>query len=155
MNKNILGLYLADWKQSSLFGRFEKVVAILLSIAVSIVVVLSVARVFLSLGMAVSSDIDILDYQLFQTVFGMIMVVLIAMEFNHIIIQIAGGTHVFAQVRVVVAIAILAVVRKFIILDIKETPSETIFALAASVLALGGVYWLIRDGKLDTSPSGQ
>jgi uncharacterized membrane protein (DUF373 family) len=39
----------------------------------------------------------------------------------------------------------LAVVRKLIILDLKETDALQLFALAAAILALGGVYWLVRD----------
>jgi uncharacterized membrane protein (DUF373 family) len=49
------------------------------------------------------------------------------------------------QIRSVVMIALLAICRKVIILDVKETDALQIFALAAAILALGVVYWLIRD----------
>jgi len=49
------------------------------------------------------------------------------------------------QARTVVLIALLAVVRKFIIFDIAEAPPSTMLGLAAATLALGAVYWLIRD----------
>jgi len=149
MEKKATGAFIEEWKKAGLAERFEKTVAILLSLAVSIVVVLSVIRVFITLATLIMSGGDLLGYDLFRTVFGMIMVVLIALEFNHIIIQILHGVHAVAQLRMVVAIAILAVVRKFVILDIKETPAETIFALAAVVLALGCVYWLIRSRATD------
>lgn len=42
-------------------------------------------------------------------------------------------------------IAMLAVARKFIILDLRETEPSALFALAAAILALGVVYWLVRD----------
>jgi uncharacterized membrane protein (DUF373 family) len=45
----------------------------------------------------------------------------------------------------VVMIALLAICRKVIILDVKETDSLQIVALAAAILALGVVYRLIRD----------
>jgi uncharacterized membrane protein (DUF373 family) len=41
------------------------------------------------------------------------------------------------QIRSVVMIALLAICRKVIILDVKETDALQIFALAAAVLALG------------------
>jgi uncharacterized membrane protein (DUF373 family) len=42
-------------------------------------------------------------------------------------------------------IALLAICRKVIILDLAETDALHILALAAAILALGIVYWLIRD----------
>jgi uncharacterized membrane protein (DUF373 family) len=49
------------------------------------------------------------------------------------------------QVRPVVLIALFAVGRKLIILDLSSTEALQLFALAAAILALGGVYWLLRD----------
>jgi len=49
------------------------------------------------------------------------------------------------QIRSVVMIALLAICRKVIILDLTETDASHILALAAAILALGVVYWLIRD----------
>ena len=39
----------------------------------------------------------------------------------------------------------LAIVRKLIIFDLTSGGSGELFALAATILALGGVYWLVRD----------
>jgi len=39
----------------------------------------------------------------------------------------------------------LAMVRKFIILDIGEAQAEEVFALSAAILSLGIVYWLVRE----------
>jgi uncharacterized membrane protein (DUF373 family) len=49
------------------------------------------------------------------------------------------------QVRTVILLALLAIVRKLIILDLATTDSMQLFALAAAILALGVVYWLVRD----------
>ncbi|MEA2806943.1 MAG: hypothetical protein QOJ17_1084, partial [Rhodospirillaceae bacterium] len=49
------------------------------------------------------------------------------------------------QIQAVVVIALLAVCRKVLILDLAETDAWHILSLAAAILALGGVYWLIRD----------
>jgi uncharacterized membrane protein (DUF373 family) len=49
------------------------------------------------------------------------------------------------RVRSVVLIAMLAMVRKFIVLDIGEAAAAEVFALSAAILALGIVYWLVRD----------
>jgi hypothetical protein len=37
------------------------------------------------------------------------------------------------------------VVRKLIILDLSSTDAFHLLALAAAILALGAVYWLVRD----------
>jgi len=39
----------------------------------------------------------------------------------------------------------LAIVRKLIILDIGPANTGELFGLAAAILALGAVYWLVRD----------
>ena len=44
-----------------------------------------------------------------------------------------------------VLIALLAIVRKLLILDLAETEAMQLFALSAAILALGAVYWLVRD----------
>jgi uncharacterized membrane protein (DUF373 family) len=70
---------------------------------------------------------------------------LIAMEFNHSILQAMDRLHRIIQVKTVVLISILALARKFIILNIEATPALTIIALGFAVIALGVVYWLMRD----------
>ena len=44
-----------------------------------------------------------------------------------------------------ILISILALARKFIILNMKATPALTIVALGFAVIALGVVYWLLRE----------
>ena len=41
------------------------------------------------------------------------------------------------------ATAMMAIARKVIILDLKETTHEVVFAIAAVVLAMGIGYWLV------------
>jgi uncharacterized membrane protein (DUF373 family) len=45
----------------------------------------------------------------------------------------------------VVLISILALARKFIVLNIEATSALTIAALAFAAIALGFVYWLLRE----------
>lgn len=49
------------------------------------------------------------------------------------------------QVRTIMLIALLAITRKFIILDLSETDPTKIAALGGTALALGLVFWLVRD----------
>jgi uncharacterized membrane protein (DUF373 family) len=78
-------------------------------------------------------------------VFGMIFTVIIALEFKKSLLVIADRRDNVVQIRSVVLIALLAICRKVIILDFRETDAPQVFALSAAILALGVVYWLIRD----------
>jgi uncharacterized membrane protein (DUF373 family) len=48
-------------------------------------------------------------------------------------------------VRTVILIALLAIVRELMLVDLSATDAAEIFALAAAILALGALYWLGRD----------
>jgi uncharacterized membrane protein (DUF373 family) len=75
---------------------------------------------------------------------------LIALEFKHSIIKVALRRGSIIQVKTVILIALIALSRKFVILDVETSPA-TIAALAFALLALGAVYWLMRerDGMAD------
>jgi uncharacterized membrane protein (DUF373 family) len=45
----------------------------------------------------------------------------------------------------VILIALLAIVRRLIIIDLSAADAAEVFALATAILALGAVYWLVRD----------
>jgi uncharacterized membrane protein (DUF373 family) len=88
---------------------------------------------------------DPTDYSVFQAIFGAIFTVIIALEFKRSLLVVAQRQESIVQVRTVVLIALLAIVRKVIILDLASTDAPQVFALAAAILALGAVYWLVRD----------
>jgi hypothetical protein len=67
----------------------------------------------------------------------MIFTVLIALEFNHSIIGVLERKESIVQVETVILIALLALARKFIILDASKTDAMTIIGLAFAVLAWG------------------
>ena len=72
--------------------------------------------------------------------FGAFMAVLIAIE---IFINIASYLREnVIHIKLVLATAFMAVVRKVIVLDYKEVSSDYVFATAALVLALAVAYWL-------------
>jgi uncharacterized membrane protein (DUF373 family) len=97
------------------------------------------------LPLVLGGALDPLDHEVFQALFGSIFTVLIAMEFKHSIVKAAIRRDSIIQVRTVVLIALLAMSRKFVILDASVTPAPTIAALAAVTLVLGAVYWLLQD----------
>jgi uncharacterized membrane protein (DUF373 family) len=92
-----------------------------------------------------SGGFDPTDYTVFQALFGMIFTVIIALEFKRSLLVVAERQHSVVQVRTVVLIALLAIVRKLMIIDLSAADAQQVLALAATILALGAVFWLVRD----------
>ncbi|HHH48929.1 MAG TPA: diguanylate cyclase [Gammaproteobacteria bacterium] len=134
------------WPMMTFYERFEQVIAIILSFVIAIVVLAALWELVAHVGeLLLSGTLDPLNHEGFQKVFGMIMTLLIAMEFKHSIIRVVNRRENIIQVKTVLLIAMLALARKFIIIDVATSDADKLFALAAIVLALGAVYWLVRD----------
>jgi uncharacterized membrane protein (DUF373 family) len=134
-----------QWHLLSIYERFEQIVAHLLSAVISVVIVVSLWQLVRSVSLLlVLQALNPLDHAVFQTVFGMVMTLLIAMEFKHSIVRIMLRRDHIVQVKTVILVALLAIARKFIILDPITQPAQ-IAALAVALLALGSVYWLMRQ----------
>jgi uncharacterized membrane protein (DUF373 family) len=136
-----------QWKMLTIYQRFEHLVILILTGLIAVVVVASVWNLALKilLSLVVSETFDPTDHAVFQAVFGMILTVIIAQEFKRSLLVATERRGTIVQVRTVILIAMLAVVRKLIILDLAASTATLTFALAAAILALGGVYWLVRD----------
>ncbi|HEJ5074309.1 TPA: phosphate-starvation-inducible PsiE family protein [Pseudomonas aeruginosa] len=129
----------------TVYERFEQVVAITLSGVMSMVVVISLIQLIrIVFTLLVMDALNPLDHKVFQLVFGATMTLLIAMEFKHSIVKVALRKESIIQVKTVILIAILALARKFIILEPDVAPAK-VAALAGTVLALGLTYWLMRE----------
>lgn len=79
--------------------------------------------------------------------FGAFMAVLIAIEIFINIVSYLRDDKI--QLEIVIATAYMAILRKVIVLDYKETSPEYVLATAAVVLALSIGYWLVvfQKGK--------
>lgn len=134
------------WPIMSVYERFEQVVAIVLSLVIAAVIALALLQLVVRFVLLLlSGAIDPLEHDVFQALFGMIMTLLIAMEFKHSIVLVAFRRSGIIQVKTVVLIALIALSRKFVILDSSATAASTIAALAGATLVLGVVYWLLRE----------
>ncbi len=138
----------------SFYERFEQVVALVLSAVIAVIIMVSLFQLIsIVFTLLVLDAFNPLDHKVFQSVFGMIMTLLIAMEFKHSIVRVALRRDSIIQVKTVVLIAVIALSRKFVILDSDASPAK-IAALAGATLALGATYWLLRkrgDRAAETS----
>ncbi|MGZ5863724.1 MAG: phosphate-starvation-inducible PsiE family protein [Methyloceanibacter sp.] len=130
----------------TLYQKFEQVVVLVLTGLIVVFIVFAIWNLALKIFQSIAaSTFDPTDYSVFQAVFGMIFTVIIALEFKWSILVVSERRHSVVQVRAVILIALLAIVRKLIILDVAHSEPIELFALAAAIVALGAVYWLVRD----------
>jgi uncharacterized membrane protein (DUF373 family) len=145
-SQKFLGETREHWPLMSFYERFEQVVAIVLSLVVAVVIALALVQLVLRImPLLIRGALDPLDPEVFQGIFGTVMTLLIALEFKHSIIRVALRRESIVQVKTVLLIALIALSRKFVILDTNETSAATIAALASATLVLGAVYWLLRE----------
>ena len=141
-----IGAARSRWNPLTFYEKFEHLVILVLTALIAVVVALAVWNLAVKIAVSVfTTGLDPTDYRVFQALFGMIFIVIIALEFKRSLLVMADRQHSVVQVRTVLLIALLAVVRKLMILDLATTDTPQLFALAAAVLALGGVFWLVRD----------
>lgn len=134
------------WGVMNLYERFEQMVALVLSAVISITILIALWRLMVEVySMLVLGAFNPLDHKVFQGVFGMIMTLLIAMEFKHSIVKVIYRKAHIIQVKTVILIAQLALARKFIILDFKEIDAMQLAALGFAVLVLSIAHWLLKE----------
>ena len=134
------------WRLLTVYEKFEHAVILILTGLIAIIVALAVWTLVLKIlgGIIATREFDPTDNAVFQALFGMIFTVIIALEFKRSLLVAAERRSSIVQVRTVILIALLAVLRKLLILDMSATDALHLFALAAAILALGCVYWLVR-----------
>jgi uncharacterized membrane protein (DUF373 family) len=161
MDKKRSSLVREDWSAMTFYEKFEHAVIHLLSAIIAIIVVASVWALLREvMYRLVLGAFGALDYSTFQVIFGMIFTVVIALEFKRSLLVVARRTFGVLQVRTIVLIALLAITRKLIILDLTEAAPAQIASLAGASLALGAVFWLVRDQdrhemKVETGSKGR
>jgi uncharacterized membrane protein (DUF373 family) len=140
-------LPIGDGNFLRLVGGFERVLAKVLSAALTVVVVVATVQLLLLLGE------DLLDLQVNWTGDGLIrlldeiLVILIALEvLQNLTAYLREHT---IQIELVLVTALTAVARKVIVMQpgVQKNPSELI-GLGVSVLCLAGAYWLVRQSHL-------
>jgi len=130
-----------------LLKKYEKIM--IQSLMVMMALVLGLATI--DLAWLIVKDIlqpplILLSIEQLLEIFGLFMLVVIGIELLETIMKtyITQGQPHF---EVVLSVAIIAIARKVIILDIKEVDSFSLIGIAAIVLALTGGYFLMKKGR--------
>jgi len=137
----------ARWRRLTVYMKFEHAIVLVLTLLISVIIVSAIWKLAIKIlsSLVLSETFDLTDIAAFQSIFGMIFTVIIALEFKRTLLLVTERTESVVQVRAVILIALLAIVRKLIILDISPGDAPQLLALAVATLSLGGVYWLVRD----------
>ncbi len=141
----IFDRYTKVWRELGFYERFEQVIAIFLSILVSVIVFFACIQISLEVYELIILKDDLTAPDTFRNLFAGILTVLIALEFNHSIVQVIERKQSIVQVRIVVQIAILALVRKFILLDLSKTEAMVLVGLGVIVFSLAALHWAVRS----------
>jgi uncharacterized membrane protein (DUF373 family) len=136
----------SKWHGLTIYQRFENLIALVLRLTVSVIILSGLYRLITAVVSGLVFDaLNPLEPEVFHTIFGDILTVLIALEFNHTLNYLASREQSVIQTKIVLLISILALARKLIIMDLSKTSPNQLFGLAAVTLALGITYWLMRE----------
>src|SRR5262245_25273101 len=98
-----------QWPVLTIYQRFEAFVAFLLTLLIGAVILVALYRLAVSVvDTLVLRSLNPLDHMVFQQVFGEIMTLLIALEFNHTLHYVIAGERSIIHTQMVVLIALLA-----------------------------------------------
>jgi uncharacterized membrane protein (DUF373 family) len=142
----IFDLRRIEWRKLSTYGQFERLAlgAVLLMLGAIIVYALVIAVIRL-VGDLTLGEL-FLDKAALQDTFGLLLTVVILLEFNHSIYVALTERTGAIQTKAVVLITILVIARKLMLKDIDTLDFETLLGFGGLLLALGVLYWLLADG---------
>ena len=124
--------------------KFERVIILSLLVMMSLVVMLAT----IELGWIIIKDvftppIFLLEINELFEIFGLFMLVLIGIELLETIAKTYSSKNV-NHAKIVMAVAIIAIARKVIILDVEKYSGQALVGIAAIILALSLGYFLVQ-----------
>ena len=123
---------------------FEKIIIRVLVVLMAFVLLLSTVELaWVIIKDIITPPILLLEIDELLEIFGLFMLVLIGIE----LLETIAKTYMAESVdhaQIVMAVAIIAIARKVIILDVKDLSGLALLGIAAIILALSIGYYLIR-----------
>jgi uncharacterized membrane protein (DUF373 family) len=133
--------------------NFEKFITVSLIIMMAVVILLATVELgWIIIKDIITPPIFLLEINELLDIFGLFLLILIGIELLETIKTYLSERVI--RVEVVIIVALIAISRKVIILDVKELSSLTLIGIAAIILALSAGYYLLkgslRDGRQST-----
>ncbi len=131
----------------SAIKTFQKIIILVLVVLMAVVLLLSTVELaWVIIKDAITPPILILEIDELLEIFGLFMLVLIGIE----LLETIAKTYMAESVdhaQIVMAVAIIAIARKVIILDVKDLSGLALVGIAAIILALSTGYYLIKKKR--------
>ena len=123
--------------------KFERVMTTVLIGMMAVVVVLSVVDLgWVLIKDIISPPVVLLDVDELLDIFGVFLLVLIGIELLETLKAYVREREIRAEV--IILVAMIALARKIITLDVKTVPSVSLLGIAGIIVALAIAYYLIR-----------
>lgn len=132
------------------FGKFLKIFERIVVISLIIMMVIVILLSTIGLGRTLVLDIAtppnfFLNISELLDIFGFFMLILIGVELLETIRAYLNDHQV--HVEIVLEVALIAVARKIVIIDVKEYSPLTLLAIAAIVVTLSSAYYLQKRAR--------
>lgn len=126
--------------------KFEQVIVIALIAMMAIVVLFAT----IELAWIIYKDLSVAPYFMIEIdsllkIFGFFLLILIGIELLETI-KAYLAEHV-VHVEIVLEVALIAIARKVIILDLKDYSGVTVLAMAALIISLALAYYIEKTGR--------
>ena len=128
--------------------KFQNAILVALTWMMGLVVLLATAELFyIIVADIVTPPLVLLEIDQLLEIFGYFLLVLIGIELLETF-KIYLEENVI-NVQVVLLVAIIAIARKVIILDVKNLPSLTLIGIGVIVVSLSTGYYLVKRSQHD------
>ena len=132
----------------NILKRFEKLMVHALMVMMAIVLAFATIDLgWLIVKDLLESPILLLSVEQLLDIFGLFMLVVIGIELLETIMK-TYVTQGQPHYEVVLSVAIIAIARKVIILDLKQVDSLSLIGIASIVVALTAGYFLMKRSQL-------
>jgi len=128
--------------------KFQNAILMILTWMMALVVLMATVELFyIIIADIVSPPLVLLNIDQLLEIFGYFLLVLIGIELLETF-KIYLEENVI-NVQVVLLVAIIAIARKVIILDVKSLPSMTLIGIGVIVVSLSTGYYLVKKSQQD------
>lgn len=136
----------SGWRKYFDYRHFEQIALVCILIMIGIIAAFAIVFTAIKLIGDLQQGEAFVDRAALQDTIGLILIILILLEFNHSVFVSLTEHSGSTQVRMLVRITILVVARKLMLIDFSAIPALTLLGFGGLLLALGGLYWMISDG---------
>ena len=128
---------------SKIIKQFERIIIITIIVMMMITILIST----IELGVILVRELFKSPHYLFEMknlteIFGFFFMILIGLELLHTIKTYLTESSV--HVEIVIVVAMIAMARKFIVLELKSLPPLTLLGMAGILLSLAVSYYFIK-----------